>query len=125
MDLTVPVDHTVKQKESEKRDEYIDLARELKNLWDKKVTEIPIVIGTLGSHQWLFTRAGGLGNKSTSRGEDHPNNSIAEINQNNERNLRDSRRLAVTLVKKTTANASEKNSQRSKIIIKHNPMNYE
>ena len=33
-----------KLKESEKRDKYWDLARELKNLWNMKVTMIPIVI---------------------------------------------------------------------------------
>ena len=29
VDFTIPVDHTVKIKESEKRDEYLHLAREL------------------------------------------------------------------------------------------------
>ena len=32
-----------------KRDKYIDLARELKKLWNMKVTVIPIVIGALGT----------------------------------------------------------------------------
>ena len=36
-------------KESEKRDKYLDLARELKKLWNMKVTAIPIVIGALGT----------------------------------------------------------------------------
>ena len=31
MDFAVPADHKVKLKESEKRDKYLDLARELKN----------------------------------------------------------------------------------------------
>ena len=49
MDLTVPVNQRIKQKESEKKDKYQDLARELKKLWHMKVTVIPIVIGTLGT----------------------------------------------------------------------------
>ena len=32
----------------EKKDKYLDLARELKKLWNKKVTIVPIVIGTFG-----------------------------------------------------------------------------
>ena len=39
----------MKLKECEKRDKYLDLARELKRLWNMKVTIIPIVIGTLGT----------------------------------------------------------------------------
>ena len=34
-------------KESEKKDKYLDLARELKKLWNMKVTVIPIVINAL------------------------------------------------------------------------------
>ena len=38
-----------KLKESEKKDKYLDLASELKKLWNMKMTVIPIVIGTLGT----------------------------------------------------------------------------
>ena len=48
VDFAVPVDHRVKLKEYEKRDKYLDLARELKKLWNMKVTIIPIVIGAFG-----------------------------------------------------------------------------
>ena len=41
--------HRGKLKESEKKDKYLDLSRELKKLWNKKVTVIPIVIGYLGT----------------------------------------------------------------------------
>ena len=41
----VPAEHRVKLKESEKRDRYLDLATELKKLWNMNVTVIPIVIG--------------------------------------------------------------------------------
>ena len=47
MDSAVPTDHRVKIKENKKRDKYLDLARELKRLWNMKVNEIPIVTGTL------------------------------------------------------------------------------
>ena len=49
MDFAVPADHWIKLKECEKRDEYLDLARELKKLWNMKVTIIPIVIGDFGT----------------------------------------------------------------------------
>ena len=36
-------------KECEKKDKYLDLARELKKIWNMKVTIIPIVIGAFGT----------------------------------------------------------------------------
>ena len=46
--LIVLVNHWVKIKQNEKRDKYLDLARELKQtLGNKKVTVIPIVIGVV------------------------------------------------------------------------------
>ena len=45
----VPADHRINLKESEKKDKYLDLARELKKLWNMKVTVVPIVIGALGT----------------------------------------------------------------------------
>ena len=44
-----PADHRIKLKESEKKDKYLDLARESKNLWNMKVTFVPIVIGSWGT----------------------------------------------------------------------------
>ena len=38
VDFTVPTNHRIKLKESEKKDKYLDLARELKILWNMKVT---------------------------------------------------------------------------------------
>ena len=52
MDFFVSADHRVKLKECEKRDKYLDLARELKKkqtLWNMKVIFIPIVIGARGT----------------------------------------------------------------------------
>ena len=42
--IVVPADHKVKIKYSEK---YLDLARELRNLGNMKVTVIPVLIGAL------------------------------------------------------------------------------
>ena len=47
VDFAIPVDHRINLKESEKKDKYIDLARELKKLWNIKVTIVPIVMGAL------------------------------------------------------------------------------
>ena len=47
MDIAALADHRVKLKESEKKDKYWDLAREVKKLWNKKVTGIPTVISPL------------------------------------------------------------------------------
>ena len=39
----------MKVEENEKKDKYLDIARELKRLWNMKVTVIPIVVGALGT----------------------------------------------------------------------------
>ena len=49
VDFTVPAGHRINLKESEKKDKYLDLARELKKLWNTKVMIVPIVIGALGT----------------------------------------------------------------------------
>ena len=49
MDFSVPADHSVKLKESEKKDKYLDLDRKLKKLWNMKVTVISIVIVAFGT----------------------------------------------------------------------------
>ena len=49
IDFAVPADHRIKLKECEKKDKYLDLARELKKLWNMQVTIIPIIIGAFGT----------------------------------------------------------------------------
>ena len=44
MDFTVSANHRIKLKECEKTDKYLDVARELKKLWNMIVAIIPIVI---------------------------------------------------------------------------------
>ena len=43
-----PADHRINLKESEKKDKYMDLAREMKKLRNMKVTVIPILMNVLG-----------------------------------------------------------------------------
>ena len=45
VDFAVPANHRIKLKECEKKDKYLNLARDLKKLWNMQVTIIPIVIG--------------------------------------------------------------------------------
>ena len=49
VDFAVSADHRIKLKECEKKDKYLDLARELKKLWNMKVSIVPIVIGAFGT----------------------------------------------------------------------------
>ena len=49
VDFAVPADHRIKLKECEKNDKYLDLASELKKLWNMRVTIVPIVIGAFGT----------------------------------------------------------------------------
>ena len=48
VDFAVPADHRIKLKQREKKDKYHDLAWELKETRNMKVTIIPIVIGAFG-----------------------------------------------------------------------------
>ena len=55
VDFAVPADHRIKLKEYEKKNKYLDIARELKKIWNMKMTIIPIVIGALGTvTKWLL-----------------------------------------------------------------------
>ena len=49
VDFAVPANVRINLKECEKRDKYLNLARELKKVWNMKVTIIPIVIGAFGT----------------------------------------------------------------------------
>ena len=90
MDFAVPAEHRKNLKEFEKKDKYLNLARELKNLWNMKVTIVPIVIGAFGT---VTKGTGGLGSWWTSG--DYPNYSIIESIQNTEKSPGDLRRLAI------------------------------
>ena len=93
VDFAVPVDHRVKLKECEKKDKYLDLARELKNLWNMKMTIIPILIGALGTATKGLVQ--GQDDLEITCG-DNPNNCIIEIGQNTEKSPGNLKRLVVT-----------------------------
>ena len=95
MDFAVSDDHRIKLKESEKKDKYLDLARELKKLWNMKVTIIPIVIGAFGIvTKGLLKRLEDL--EVGRRVETIQTTALFENGQNTEKSPGDLRRLAVT-----------------------------
>ena len=49
VNFAVPDVHRINQKECEKKDKCLDFTRELKKLWNMKVTYVPIVIGAFGT----------------------------------------------------------------------------
>ena len=49
VDLAVSAGHKIKLKENEKKDQYLDFARGLKNLWNMKVIFLSIASGALGT----------------------------------------------------------------------------
>ena len=49
VDIAFLADHRIKLKECEKKDKYLNLARELKKKWNMKVTIVPTVIGAFGT----------------------------------------------------------------------------
>ena len=49
IDIFVPGDRRVEDKEQEKVEKYQDLTKELKKIWNTSVTVIPIVIEALGA----------------------------------------------------------------------------
>ena len=92
VDFAVLADQRIKLKESEKEDKYLDLARELKKMWNIQVTIIPIVIGAFGKiTKGLLKRMEDL-----KVGGHHRNDSIIENGQNTEKSPGNLRRLAFT-----------------------------
>ena len=87
---------------------------EKNNVWNMKVTVLPIVM--LSSIQSLkdWYKTGGHGNERTSG--DHPNYTIVEIGQNTKKNSGDLKRRAVPCGK-PLSKPGMKNSQVSKITI--------
>ena len=49
VDFVESADRKINLKECAKKDMYLDLASELKKLWNMKVTIVPVVIGTFGT----------------------------------------------------------------------------
>ena len=49
VDVAIPADKRIPEKEQEKITKYLDLRIELEHLWNKKTRTIPVVIGALGA----------------------------------------------------------------------------
>ena len=49
IDFAIPYDTRIDDKEVEKIERYLDLARELKKVWNMKVIVVPLKVGALGT----------------------------------------------------------------------------
>ena len=49
IDVAIPEDNRVREKEDEKVEKYQDLAREVRKMWGVRTKVIPVVVGALGS----------------------------------------------------------------------------
>ena len=95
MDFAVPADHRVKLKEREKKDKYLDLARELKKLCNRKVMFIPIIISALGTVTEGLSK--GLENlEIRGRVETIKTTTLLKVDQNTEKSPEYLSRLTVT-----------------------------
>ena len=107
--FAVPADDRIKIKEREKRIKYRNIDRELKMLWNMKVTVIPIVIGGLGIiPKGVLKELEDLENQRTSG--DHRDYSIIKNGQNTEKSPENLRKLT-DYNERPSANAGVKNSQ--------------
>ena len=95
--FAVLADHRVKLKENEKRDKYLDLAREV-----KKRTMEHESAGDTNSNWCAQYSHQGIGDKRTSG--DHPNYSVVEIGQNTKKSPGD-------LISRTGTQTPEENYQ--------------
>ena len=94
MDLAVPADHRVKLKESEKRDNYQDLARDQKKTMEHESDgDTNCNRYAQYNYQRIGKGTGRVGNKNTSGG--NLSDSTVKISQNIEKSPGDLRRLAV------------------------------
>ena len=95
MDFTVAADYRIKQKESEKKDKFLDLAMEMKKIMEHEGDNFTNRNWCFWySHQRIIKENGGLGCWRTSG--DHLKFNIIENGQNIEKIHGDLRRLAVT-----------------------------
>ena len=49
LDFAIPYNTRVDDKEVEKIEKYLDLARELQKVWNMKLAVVPLVVGPLGT----------------------------------------------------------------------------
>ena len=116
MDFAVLVDQKTKRKESEKRDEYLDLAEDIQKehgIWIKADTNCCWCV--LNYPQMINKRSRGLRKKRTSKY--HPDYCINKIGQNTEKSPGHLRRISVIqtpLRNHQLTLMQKKNSQKSK-----------
>ena len=72
------MDHRIKIKESKRINKYLDLARELKMLWNMKVTVIPVVVGALGIVPKALGKKTGI-SENRRENRNHPDYNIFKI----------------------------------------------
>ena len=92
VDFAVPADHSIKLKEREMKDKYLDLTRELKKnygIWRWRLYQS--LLGAFGT----ITKGLLKGLEGLEVGGRHPNYSIVENGQNTEKSPRDLWKLAV------------------------------
>ena len=95
VNFTVPAHHRIKLKECEKKDKYLDLARELKKLRNMRVTIVLIVIGVFGTVTKGLLQ--GLEDLEVGGGVETIQTTAFFLNgQNTEKSPGDLRRLVVT-----------------------------
>ena len=94
MDIAVPGDLKVKLKETERRDKYLDLARELTKIVEKESNVYSNCNwSTYTVTEWLIKRQKDLQKREIpNKSGNHPN-SIIEIGQNTEKSPKDFKRL--------------------------------
>ena len=105
VNFAVLVNHRVKFKENEERDQYLYFARELKKQWNMEVTVIPLVTSACRAvlKGFLSQRARRVENRRTSG--DHLNYSIVEVSRGYWEESRKSEKICCH-----SANACVKNS---------------
>ena len=95
MDIAVPADHRVKLKEIKKKSKYLNFAREVKKLWNMKVTVITIIIAALDTvTKRLVKELEGL--KIRGQVETIQTIALLKIRQNTKKSPKDFRTLAIT-----------------------------
>ena len=95
VDFAVPVNHRIKLKECEKKDKYLDLAKESKKNMEHAGDNYTNCNWCVWNSNYRITKGtGGLASWRMSR--DNPNDSIIENGHNTEKSPRDMRTFAVT-----------------------------
>ena len=92
MDFAVPADYIMKIQVNKKRDKYLDLAREPKNVMEHESDgDTNYIWSTQDGLQRFRKGTGRFGNRKTCR--DHPKYSVTKISQNIGKRPEDLRRL--------------------------------